>query len=163
MAGTERDRLKSRVNRVGEVYALNHLKAGQANSQLVAFGCHVSKGGTSDRQVVVSAGEIVLAQSVIAVDPVNATSLPSGASTSAGQFRKVLLELDAEGALSFVVGDVAASQAKAPLPDLSPDKIAIAYIELPASFTVDTTSLTDSMIVNYDDEGSLIAYFDTAA
>lgn len=156
MPGTTRDRLKTRQSKLGEVYGLNALKAGQANSQLLAFGCTITKGGTSNRQVLVSAGEVVLGQSIVPVAAITATSLDAGATTDGSTFRKVLLELNGSGALSFVVGNGAASQAAALLPALTAGKIAIGYIELPNSFTVDTTALTDAMIKQ--GSGTLVAY-----
>ncbi len=146
MAGTIRDRLKTRTARLGEVLGLAHLKAGQANGQVIISGLTITKGGTSNRQVLVAAGEVVMAGVIKTFAAVTATSLPAGATTDASTYRKVLLEQSAAGALSFVVGAGAAAQADAPLPPLSSDKIAIGYVELPASFTVDTTSLTDAMI-----------------
>lgn len=158
MPGTTRDRLKSRASKVGEVLSLNALGAGQANSQVVVAGCEVTKGGTSDRQILLSAGTIVLAQNVVNVAAVGATSL-TGAGTTAGQWRKVAVTVDALGALGLVIGDVAASQAAAKLPSLPTDKITVAVIELPENFTVGTTSLTDAMISNYSMPGGSLAAF----
>lgn len=146
MTAKPRDLLKNRGRRVGEVLSNIGLNTGQANSQLVASGCVITKGGTSNRQVLVSAGVITLAQAIVDTAAVAATSLPGGASTDASTYRKVLLELNASGALSFKVGTGAAAQADAPFPKGDTDKVSIGYIELPASFTVDTTSLTDGMI-----------------
>ena len=42
MAGTIRDRLKTRTARLGEVLGLAHLKAGQANGQVIISGLTIT-------------------------------------------------------------------------------------------------------------------------
>lgn len=145
MSATPRDLLKTRAARVGEVYSENALKNGDATSQLVSFGC-VLAVGTTPAQLAVSAGEFVLAQAIVAFAAVTAQVIPAGATTSAGQFLKVLVESDAAGTLTLTPGVIAASQAAAVLPLGDPTKISLGWIEVPASFTAATTSLTSGML-----------------
>lgn len=74
---------------------------------------------------------------------------PPGASTTSGQFRKVLLSIDTAGAITATAGAVAASQAAAVLPDTPDGDLPIAYLELPASFTSGSTSITSGMCKPY--------------
>lgn len=147
MPGTTRDRLKTRPGRLGEVLGLNHLKAGQANSQAIISGIALTKGGASNRQVLLSAGEVLMGGTIRSFAAVAATSLPAGATTDASTYRRVLLEQDTTGALTFVVGAGAVSAAAITWPPLTATKIAVGYVDLPPSFTVDTTALTDPMLV----------------
>lgn len=145
MPGTPRDLLKTHTQKRGEVLSLNALKAGQANSQAIISGCVVTpKSGTTDH-LAITAGEVLLGQQIVAY--AGSTDVTPGSwSTSAGEFRKVVGELDASGTLSWLVGDIAGSQAAAQVPALTPEKIAIVILEIPASFTADTTAFTSSMI-----------------
>lgn len=145
MSATPRDLLKTRASRVGEVYSDNALKNGQANSQLVSFGCVLAVGGTATK-LAVGAGEFVLAQAIVPFAAVASATVPAGATTGAGQFCKVLVESNAAGALTLTAGALAGSQATAPLPLGDPTKISLGWIEIPASFTPDTTSLTGGML-----------------
>lgn len=77
---------------------------------------------------------------------------PPGASTSAGEFRKVLLSINTAGAITATAGTIAASQALAELPDTPSGQLPIAYIELPASFTSGSTSLTAGMCKPYTED-----------
>lgn len=146
MAGTIRDRLKTRTARLGEVLSLSALKAGQANSQTVLWGCALSVNGSDPDLYDVSAGEVLLAGSIVAVAADASNDLTSAVDTTAGQYRKVLVEVNASGVVSQKIGNVAASQDAAVLPDLSTDKVAIGYIEIPASFTANTTDITAGML-----------------
>lgn len=145
MSATPRDLLKTRAARVGEVYSDNALKNGQANSQLVSFGCVLAVGGTNT-QLAVSAGEFVLAQAIVPFAAVTAQVIPGGAATGAGQFMKVLVESNAAGALTLTPGVIAGSQAAAALPLGDPTKISLGWIEIPASFVPATTALTGGML-----------------
>ena len=70
---------------------------------------------------------------------------PPGASTDAGQCRKVLICIDDAGAVTTVAGDIAATQADAPLPSTPAGKLAIGVLELPESFVSGTTAVTAGM------------------
>lgn len=153
MAATPRDALKTRRQRIGEVYSLNQLQAGQANSQLVSFGCTIAPG-TSNTTVGVSVGEFVIGQAVIAFAGVaTGIAVPGGAATSASQFCKVLVEIDANNAGAQTSSNVfltagpltAVSQAAATLPALTAARIAIGWLEIPNSFTPGTTAVTSGM------------------
>lgn len=72
-----------------------------------------------------------------------------GASTSAGEFRKILISGNAAGTITATAGAIAASQALAALPTLPADNVPLAYLELPASFTSGTTDVTAGMCVNW--------------
>jgi hypothetical protein len=148
MSGTPRDLLKTRRARIGEVYQLNHYKAGQANSQLVAFGCVLSVG-TTNTQLAVSAGEFVLAQAVTAYAGTIAAgvAIPVTPTYGAGTFAKILVEVNAAGTISFKFGaSVTTSQADAPLPKGDTDKISLGWIETTGAFTGGTTVLTGGML-----------------
>ena len=73
-------------------------------------------------------------------------ALPAGAATQATEFRKVLLERDGAGAVSYVVGVAAPDQASAALPVGDPAKISVGWIEVPNSFVVGTTVVTGAML-----------------
>lgn len=148
MSATPRDLLKSRRNRLGEVYRLNDLKAGQANSQFVAFGCVLSVGGTTTN-LAVSAGEFVLAQAVTAYAGTVAAgvAVPNTPTYGAGTFAKILVESNAAGVLSFKFGaSVTTQQSDAPLPKGDTDKISLGWIETSGAFTGGTTVLTAGML-----------------
>lgn len=146
MSAKPRDLLKSRVKRIGEVLGLNALGAGQANSQLVLWGLGLSVNGTNAPRFDVAAGEVVIAQAVTAIVAVPATIVDPGAVTGAGEFRKVLIEVNAAGVVTQVVGNKAATQALAPLPAGAVGAISIGWIEVPAAFTPNTTNLTAGML-----------------
>lgn len=143
MPASLRNQLKSRVQRLGEVLTHSHLKSGQADSQVILQGCDL---GFSTVSFTIAVGEVVLAGAVVALAATGATAVPAGAATAAGQFRKVLIEKDSANAVSTVVGNIAADQASAVLPAGDPTKISVGYIEVPASFTPGTTSLTAPML-----------------
>ena len=65
---------------------------------------------------------------------------------TATQFRKVLVERNAAGAVVQVVGAAATSQADAPMPKGDAARISIGWIEVPASFVPGTTALTAAML-----------------
>lgn len=73
-----------------------------------------------------------------------------GASTTASQFRKVLLSINTSGTITATAGAVSTvSQADAALPDVPSGELAIGYLELPNSFTSGTTSVTAGMCKRY--------------
>lgn len=148
MSAGSRDLLKTRRARIGEAYGLNHLRAGQANSQVVSFGCDLSVG-TTNTQLAVSAGEFVLAQAVTAFAGTAAAgvAVPATPTYGAGTFAKILVEVNAAGTISFKFGTaVTTSQADAPLPKGDTDKISLGWIETTGAFTGATTVLTSGML-----------------
>jgi len=68
-----------------------------------------------------------------------------GFSTEAAEFRKVLLCIDSAGTITTVGGEIAASQALAEAPEPTADTLPIGILELPASFTSGSTSITSGM------------------
>lgn len=145
MSAKPRDLLKSRQWRLGEALNHNALKTGQANSQVVLWGSAPAVG-TPTTGFDVPAGEAVLAQALVTWAAVTANAVPAGAATAAGQFRKVLIERDATGAIFTVVGAVSTvDQPSAALPAGDPTKISVGWLELPAAFTPGTTALTAAM------------------
>jgi hypothetical protein len=145
MSAKPRDLLKTRSQRVGEVLSNVHLKAGQANGQVVISGCDVAVGTTAAK-VKVTAGEVVIAGAIATIALADNQTLAAAATTAAGQFRKVLVEVNAAGAVSFKYGAVSTvDQASALLPAGDADKISVGYLEIPASFTADTTAVTSGM------------------
>jgi len=80
--------------------------------------------------------------------------------TGAGEFRKVLLSADFSipdayelTVATHTIGDVAASQDEAVLPDVPAGEVALAYLEIPENFTGGTTSFTQDMIKEYPVDG----------
>lgn len=146
MSATPRDLLKPRAQRVAEVYQSIQHQAGQPNSQLVSFGCVVAVDAVTTKWAV-SAGEYVLGQQVVAFAGVTAQVVPSGAATSTAQLVIVLIEGDAAGAVSTIVGAIASGGGAAVIPQPTPAKIVLGYLSLPASFTPATTVLTSGMCV----------------
>jgi hypothetical protein len=144
MATKLRNLLKTRAQRDGEALYAAHLKSGQADGQEILAGL-VLGVGTPNTTVAVSAGEALLAGSVVPHTGTAGQAL-TGAGTGAGQFLKVLFEITAAGAVAIAVGAIAGSQAAAPLPDINVDRIAIGWVEVPASFVVGTTVVTAGML-----------------
>jgi hypothetical protein len=143
MAPKPRDVFKTRPARIGEVFTLLHLKTGQANSQLVAFGGDLTFTTTT---LNISALCAVLGQAI--VDKAAQTVATTVAiSTGVGQFRKAVIEMDAAGTATIRAGDIAVSQALAVRPTDDPTKVILGHIEVPASHTGGTTSLTQPMLV----------------
>jgi hypothetical protein len=71
----------------------------------------------------------------------------AGMNTGASQYRSVLVELDAAGAVSFVISAIAAA-APVALPAKTVGKCAIASIQIPASFTSGTTAFATAWVTN---------------
>lgn len=143
MAPKPRDVFKTRAARIGEVFTLLHLKTGQANSQLVAFGGDLTFTTTV---LNISALCAVLGQAI--VDKAASTVATTVAiSTGAGQFMKAVIEMDAAGAITIRPGVIAASQALAVRPADDPTKIILGHIEVPASTTGGTTALQQAWLI----------------
>lgn len=70
----------------------------------------------------------------------------TGISTTSVQFRKVAICMTDAGVYTPRAGAVAASQAAALIPVCDVDEVEVAYLELPASFTGASTSLTAAMV-----------------
>jgi hypothetical protein len=149
MSALPRDLSKPRNQRIGEVSQLLQYQAGQANGQLVAYGCLLSADVTHNYNVAVSAGEFYIAQSDIQFAGAVAQGLPSGATTTSAQYLKVLVELDAAGNVYFIVGSpVTTQQSDAVLPAGVATHISVGYLAIPPSFTVATTSVATAGILN---------------
>jgi len=146
MSATPRDLLKPRQQRVSEVYQLLQYQAGQANSQVVAFGCQVLVDAATTK-FQVTAGEYVLGQSIVTFNALTAQVVPGGATTAAGQSVFVLIEADAAAALHLTVGVIVSSGTPV-LPQPTPTWIALGYLSLGASFTAGTTVLTGANVVS---------------
>jgi hypothetical protein len=158
MSAAPRDLLKSPNARTGEVFALLHLGAGQANGQLVTpNSCLITADATHNYNIAVGAGTIVLGGVAYAVSALTAQTVAAGATTSTSQFLKVLLELDTSGALHQTVGAIVTTQqSDAVLPKGNPAYISIGWLAIPASFTPGTTSIATAGIINQ------MAYYGTA-
>lgn len=146
MSATPRDLLKPRQQRVSEVYQLLQYQAGQANSQLVSFGCAIAVDATTTK-FAVGAGEYVLGQAVVSFAAQTAQVVAGGAALSAGQSAFVLIEADAAQVLYQTVGAIVSSGTPV-LPVPTPTRIALGYLSLAGVFTPGTTVLTAGMIVN---------------
>lgn len=64
--------------------------------------------------------------------------------TGATQYRKVRIEIDSDGTVSWKEGAAAAAQALAPVPRRSASKATLGWIEIPASFTYGTSEFDAS-------------------
>lgn len=145
MSAKPRDLLKSRPARLAEVLSHLALKAGHANGQVILDGAAVAVGTTATK-FNTTAGEVVLAGAIVAVAATVDNVVDAGSTTGAGEFRKVLVEVDVNGAVAQVVGAKAASQAAAVLPDGDPTRISLGWLEIPASFTPATTNVVAGMV-----------------
>jgi hypothetical protein len=148
MSAAPRDLLKTRDARVGEVYSLLHLGAGQANGQLVSYGCTIS-AGAGNNTITYSAGAIVMGGAETLIAGLASQAVTGGAATSASQFLKVLLEVDATNTLYQIVGaPVTTQQSDAVLPKGVATHISIGYLAIPVSFVPGTTVITTAGIIN---------------
>lgn len=143
MPSLARDLLKTRAQRIGEVYQLLHLKTGQADSQLVSFGGDLTFTTVT---FAVSDLEAVLGQAIVNKAAQTGIAVLAGTDTAAGQFRKVLIQMDAAGTITQKSGAIAGTQADAIKPAPDTDKISLGWLELPASFVPGTTNLTLAML-----------------
>src|SRR4051794_39196286 len=105
MAPKPRDLLKTRAQRIGEVYTAIHEKTGQFDAQIVSFGCTLAVGATA-QQLAIAAGEYVVAGAVVAFAAQAGVVLPGTINTTAGQFRKVLVTADKNQAVTFTPGAI---------------------------------------------------------
>lgn len=146
MATKARNTIKTRARRLGEVLTGVGLKSGQADSQTILWGLGLTQNGADADEFDLAAGEVVLAQAITSIAASAGVEVAAGAATGVGEFRKVLVEVNAAGAITQVVGEKAASQAAAKLPAGDPTRISVGYIEIPASFTPGTTACTNAML-----------------
>lgn len=116
-----------------EHQALNHLTINPV----------LAPGGTATN-FQISAFSFMLGGVVYNKEAANNIAAP-GASTGAGEFRKVLIHINAAGTVAAAAGEIAASQELAKLPATPADTLPIGVIELPASFTSGTTNVTAGM------------------
>lgn len=75
--------------------------------------------------------------------------------TGVGQFRKVRIEINTSGTVSFREGGVGAAQVSAPMPRRSQDKATLGWFEVPASFTWGTSNTNDSGCAFYNGDPDL--------
>lgn len=146
MASLARDLLKTRFQRIGEVFQLGHYKAGQADSRIVAFGGDLTVH-TTNTQFAVSDLTAVIGGQLVDKAAQTAIAVAGGAATGASQFVKVLIQMDAAGTITQKVGAIVTTQqsdAIKPSEDL--DKISLGWLEIPASFVPGTTVLTTAML-----------------
>lgn len=68
--------------------------------------------------------------------------------TTAGQYAKDLISINAAGTVTVTGGVIAASAAAAELPDVPEGSIALGYIAVPPSFVPGTTSVTADMLIS---------------
>lgn len=146
MPSLSRDLLKTRPQRISEVMQLLHYKAGQADSQIVAFGGDLLVDATTTKFATTDL-VAVLAQGLVDKSAQTAIVVLAGTDTAAGQFRKVLVQMDASGTISQKSGALSTTtQADAVKPAPDTDKISLGWLELPASFVPGTTVLTTAML-----------------
>jgi hypothetical protein len=93
----------------------------------------------------VAAGVYVINGLPVTEDGANAQVLPATVNTTAAQYRKAALCIDAAGTYRLEVGTTAASQAAAVKPPCSDFEAEVGYLEIPNSFTATSTSVTAGM------------------
>lgn len=152
MPAQPRDLLKPRAQRLMEVAHAAQQETGLADGQYVTYGCKLAPGGTNT-QLAISDGEYFLAQSLIEF-PTNAgITLTTAANwagsvaptnTGAGQSCYCLVEADVTQPTPVVTltQGVIVSSGTPVLPTLTPTRIMLGYLAIPASFTFGTTALT---------------------
>lgn len=89
-----------------------------------------------------------------ATDNIQVTGLTN---TAAGQFRKVRVEINTAGTVSFKEGAVGTTQGVATMPNRSTGKATLGYIEIPASFTYGTTDFNATGVAFFDADPDLDA------
>jgi hypothetical protein len=75
--------------------------------------------------------------------------------TGAGEYCKVRVEIDVNGAVSFKRGPVAASQAQAVVPRRTASKATLGWIEIPPSYVFGTSNFTDAGVTLYSGDPDL--------
>jgi len=75
--------------------------------------------------------------------------------TAAAQFRKVRVEIDAAGTVSFKEGAVGAAQVLAPLPRRTASLCTLGWIEIPASFTYGTSDFNVAGVAFFNGDSDL--------
>lgn len=106
--------------------------------------------GTTTTRVQVAAFDYQIADRVYAKaaeDNVQVTGLTN---TPAATFRKVRVQIDADGTLSFSEGASAGSQAAAAVPRRTANRATVGWIEIPASFTYGTTAFSAAGVSFFD-------------
>lgn len=143
MPATPRDLGKPRAQRLAEVMSSIQLQAGQPNAQQIIFGLELEANAKAFN---VSGGEFAPdgVSQPIAVVAKNAVAVTAGAATGVGQVCLVLVELDKTGAVFQTVSAIVG--ANPVLPPLTAARIAVGFIEIPASFTPGTTAVTAGML-----------------
>lgn len=143
-----RDLLKQRPQRLWELYQLLYERAGQANSQAVTFGGDLSVDTTNTKFAVSNIAFILGQQEFYNGAPIAAQTVNAGATLSAGQSVKVLLEIDSSFVITQTVGTIvtgALGAAVLPNPQ-SLSRVVIGYLGLTGVFTPGTTPLTTAML-----------------
>lgn len=87
-----------------------------------------------------------------AEDNVQVTGLTN---TSTTQTRKVRVEINTAGTLSFKEGGPAAAQVNAPLPRRTASRATVGWIEIPVSFTYGTTLFSASGVAFFNGDPDL--------
>ena len=148
MPAVPRDLLKTKDAILGEKYTLAHLGAGQANGQCVTFGCTIS-AGAGNNTITVSAGSFLMGGTEYTIAGLTSQAVTAGAVLTAGQFAKLLLEVDMANTLYQIVGSpVTTQQADAVLPKGLPTHISIGWLALAGVFTPGTTVINTAGIIN---------------
>lgn len=113
------------------------------------------RAGTTTPRVQVAAFAYRIGDRVYtkaAEDNVQVTGLTN---TPAAQTRKVRVQINAAGTLSFSEGAAAAAQVLAPIPRRTASLVTVGWIEIPVSFTYGTTAFTASGVVFRDGDPDL--------
>lgn len=149
MSAKPRDLFKTRRQRLGEVYMALHEGFGAFDTQVVSFGGNLAVGSTTTA-LAFDSTEYILGQAVknLAANVVG-VAVPASITNAVGQWRKVLVQVDATGTITFKSGNPAATSiadAVKPAPDVN--KIELGWLEISnVAFTGGTTALSAAGVV----------------
>lgn len=86
-----------------------------------------------------------------------ADNIASPASTSAGQYRRDLISINAAGTVTVTAGAVAGTALAAQVPALPVLSIPLGWIEVPPAFVSGTTAVTNGMLFKWQHGVDLLA------
>lgn len=118
--------------------------------------------GGGDLAVAAQADKFKLSATNYRIDGVAYTkaaqdNIASPASTSAGQYRKDLISINAAGTVTVTPGVVAATLLAAQPPALPASSIPLGWIEVPPAFVGGTTAVTAGMLFKWQHSVDLLA------
>lgn len=111
--------------------------------------------GTTTTRIQVSAFDYRIGAQVYTKAAQNNVEVTGLTNTAAAQFRKVRIQINTAGTLSFSEGAVAAAQVNAPLPRRTASLVTVGWIEIPASFTYGTTAFNAAGVTFFSGDPDL--------